>query len=198
MTTRIEMLNRALLRIGADPLDSETDPGAPAHLAVYDSTLEHIAAHPWTFFKTTQRLVRLSARPAQHYAYAFQLPATRIGAPRAVYPSAQSRVPTTDYHIEGDTLLTDLAEVWLEFMELRQPAHWPGQFREAFTVALMAELALTIREDRVLWRELTVRAFGNPGEGGAGGLVGQALTADNMAEPGDAWMVDGNPLIDVR
>ena len=192
------MLNRALLRIGANPLTTEADPGAPVHLAVYDSVLENFAAHPWTFCKHTVRLARRSAAPAQLWAYAFQLPSDRIGPPRSVYASADSRQPTTAYDLVGDQLLTDQAEIWVTYVRTVAPVRWPGDFREAFTTALMAELALSVREDRALHDRLYQKAFGTPQQGGLGGLFGKALDTDNMAVPSTVVGGGYNPLVDVR
>lgn len=199
MTTRIEMLNRALLRIGADPLESEDDTVAPVHLAVFDSTAEFLAGiYPWTFLKLTRRLPRLVAAPEQHYQYAFQLPPERTGAIRAVYPSAEVRRASKAYHIEGERLLTDLPEVWVTFMSLRSPAYWPGDFREGFTLLLMSELSFSIREDQAARDRLRVNALGTPQEQPLGGLIGQAAHNDSQAEPSDSMDGDDNPLIDVR
>lgn len=199
MTTRIEMLNRALLRIGAVPLVSEADPGAPVHLAVYDSVMERLGAQPWSFFKRTVKLVRLSAAPVTNWTYAFQLPSDRMAPLRAIYPTSDTaRKPSTDFDIEGDQLLCDLPEVWATYLALVSWERWPGDFRELFVTALMAELALSVREDRPLHDRLYAKAFGTPQQGGMGGLMGQALDNDSQGMP--ATIVGGghNPLIDVR
>lgn len=199
MTTRIEMLNRALLRIGADPLVAETDPAAPVHLAVFDSVVDYLCGlHPWTFFRMTRRLTRLEAAPAQHFAYAFELPRERTGPIRAVYASAVDRTPTTDYRLEGDRLLTDLPEIWCKFMALQPPVYWPGEFREGFTLLLMSELALSVREDPPLRDKLRQQALGTPSEQPHGGVIGQAIAADSQGEPSEVLGFDDNPLISAR
>lgn len=198
MTTRIEMLNRALLRIGADPI-SEADATAAVHLAVFDSVADYLSGvHPWSFLRQTRRLPRLATAPAQHYAYGFQLPPERSGAIRAVYPSSDTRQPTTDYHIEGDTLLSDLPEIWVTFLALRQPVYWPGDFREGFTLLLMSELSFSIREDQSGRDRLRRDALGTPQEQPHGGVVGSAISNDSMAEPSTVVGGEVNPLIDVR
>ena len=198
MTDRITMLNRALLRIGAEPLVTEADPGAPAHLAVYDSVLERFGAHSWSFFKVTRKLARLSAAPDALWAYAFQLPSDRVGPPRAIYAASDSRQPTTNYDLIGDQLLTDHPEIWATTLRLVGYERWPGDFREAFTAALMAELALSVREDRALHDRLYVKAFGTPQQMGMGGLFGAALDNDSQAIPSTTVGGMVNPLIDVR
>lgn len=197
MTDRIVMLNRALLRIGAEPLVTELDPGAPAHLAIYDSVLERFAAKPWSFLKTTRRLPRLAATPEHGWAYAFQLPGDRMAPPRAVYPSTE-RKATVEFDIIGDQLLADWPEIWITYLRTGGYELWPGDFREAFVTALMAELALSIREDRTLHDRLYAKAFGTPQQMGQGGLFGAALDTDSQGLPAEEMGGGENPLIDVR
>lgn len=197
--SRIDMLNRALLRIGAVPLVSELDPGAPQHIAVYDSVLERVFAQPWHFAKTVRRLVRLDAAPdPAHFLYAYKIPPDMIGAPRAVYADADSRQSITDYDIEGDLLLTDATQIWLAFSRLVDPPRWPGDVRELFVQALMAELALSVREDRTLHDRLWQKAFGTPSQNGVGGLMAVALEADSQGSPSTIIGGGFNPLIDCR
>lgn len=200
MTDRITMLNRALLRIGANPLVTEQDPGAPQHLAVYDSVIERVFAYPFTFCKTTRQLPRRSAAPSpRHWAYAYVLPAgDRLGPPQAVYPDAELRRATTDYDIIGEDLLANAEKVFIVFSRLVGWERWPGDVREAVTVALMAELALSVREDRALHDRLYQKAFGSPNQMGQGGLFGQAIERDAQATPSDIVGNGDSPLLDAR
>jgi hypothetical protein len=232
MTDRIEMLNRALLRIGANPLIDELDPSAAQHLAVYDSVLERMGSHPFSFFRTTIQLAkvdpalagldptlpptmppaafggRYASQPGwpafggSMYRFshrnAYQLPTDRIAAPRALYGDNDMRQPFTDYDIEGDFLLTDREQVWCAYQRRTNPARWPGDFRECFTIAVMAELALSVREDRPLHDRLFAKAFGTPGQGGIGGLFATAMENDSQAQPSTIAGGGVNPLIDVR
>lgn len=197
MTDRITVLNECLMRIGAEPLVSEDDPGAPVHLAVYEAVLRHAASKPFSFFKVTRRLVRLSATP-DLWPYAYQLPSDRLGPPRAVYASSGSRQPTTDYDLVGDQLLTTHAEVWAMLLVAANVARWPGDFREYFATAVMAELALSVREDRALHDRLYQKAYGTPSERGMGGLLGAALDMDSQGIPSTPAGGGVNPLVDVR
>lgn len=199
-TLRIEMLNRALVRIGANPLPSEQDVSAPQHLAVFDSVAEDLAAKPFSVFKTTRRLVRdqIPAGSPSHYAYAYKLPPDRCGPPRAVYADGEMRRPVTDYDIEGDLIYTGHEQIWCTVTTLRDIAKWQGDLKEAFVCCLMAELALSVREDRPLHDRLYAKARGTPQQNGLGGLVGAALENDNQAIPSTMTGGGVNPLIDAR
>lgn len=201
---RIGVINSALVRIGALPVVDEQDPAAFQHVTIYDGVLADLASKPFDFFKTTRRLVQLGAAPEpRQYAYQFALPADRIGPLRAVYADAESRVPTTDYEIEvredgSPVLLADAEKLWGTILRTVDPARWPGDFMEAFTMTLMAEFALSVREDRPLHDRLWQKARGTPQEAGMGGLMRTAL--ENNSQESPAVVVGGgyNPLIDVR
>lgn len=198
MTSRIEQINVALYRIGNQPLIDETDPAAPQHIAIYESLLKRMAAHPFSFFKSLVRLVRLATPPIAHFSYAYQMPSDRIGAPRGVYADQEKRKPVTDYDINGDQILTDHENIWIACSRLRGPEYWPGDFAETFTLAMMAELALSVREDRALHDRLYQKAFGTPQQNGVGGLFQTALENDSQGTPSTVVGGGVNPLIDVR
>jgi hypothetical protein len=199
-TLRIEMLNNALMRIGANPLQSEQDASAPQHLAVFDGVARDLASKPFSVFKSTRRLVRdlIPTGSPTHYLYAYKLPPDRCGPPRAIYPNAEARRPTTDYDIEGDLIYTTHEQIWCTVTTLRDLAKWSGDLQEAFITCLMAELALSVREDRPLHDRLWQKARGTPTQNGLGGLVGAALENDNQAQPSTQVGGGVNPLIDVR
>lgn len=199
MSARIEMLNRALMRIGAEPVIDDLDPLAAPHLAIYTGVIERLAAAPFTFFKHTRRLLRLAAAPVPaHYKYGYQLPPDRAGPPRAIYADADKRLPVTDYDIERGILFCDHEAVWVTGLFTAGPETWPGDFRELFTVALMAELALSVREDRPLHDRLYQKCFGSPGQNGVGGMYAEVLYNDNQAVPSTVLGAGVSPLLDVR
>lgn len=199
MTTRIDIINRALVRIGEEPLQSEEAPGADTHLAVYDSILEMLLSlYPWSFARAVWRLARLSTAPAQHWAYAYQLPTDLLGAPRAAFNRSDRRLPFTDWRLEGRTLLTDAEEVWLEGMRKPVPVYWPGYFRELVTKAIMSELALSVMQDKAIHTALREQVYGSEAMMGEGGLLGQAKAQDAQGQPSAVVAEGSNPLIDVR
>lgn len=199
MTTRIALIDGALMRIGAEPLQVETAQGAETHIAVYDSVLRFIvSAHPWSFTTVTRRLSRLTAAPSQHWNYQYQMPTDMIGGPRAVFKVSDKRQPFHDYELVGSALATNEAEIWLQYQRLPEIVYWPGYFVELLTVALMAEYALSVREDAVLRERLRGDAFGSPQALGYGGLMGLARAHDGMSKPSPSLSEGESPLIDAR
>lgn len=200
--TRIEHINRALVRIGSNPLQTDETRQALQHVEIYQGVVERLAASPFSFLKATQRLVQLPAAADPRFAYAYRLPPGMLGAPRAVYAQLPSfnggARPITSYDISGEVLLSDCDQIWIVFTTLANPDRWPGDFRELVTLAMMAEMALSVREDRPMHDRLYQKAFGSPGQNGMGGLFAATLDADNQALPSDPVGNEDSPLLDAR
>lgn len=198
MSADLEAVNTALMRIGANPLNSEADENAPQHLRIWDAVLRRIFATPFSCAKVKRRLVQLPTPDPPHYKFAFQLPTDRLGMPRAVYRDVECRKPWTEFDVEGDRLLIDEPQVWMSYMRMPPWGRMGGDLQELLLTATMAEFALSIREDRPLHDRLYQKAFGTPSEKGFGGMMGACLEGDAQGQV--STVIDGgaNPLIDVR
>lgn len=200
---RIDVLNRALTRIGAAALQSDATPAAAPYVQAYEQVIEALLAlYPWSFARGLARLNRLVAPPGAHWAYAFDLPPAMLGSPRAVFDSASLRTPLMDYELQAsDTarlLLTNASDVWLLYTKRADPGLWPAHFREVAILLLAAEYALAVREDMGLRNQLRTDALGPPQMLGEGGLLAQVKSLDSQAQPSPQAAVGANPLIDAR
>jgi hypothetical protein len=197
--TRIDLIDAALLRIGAEPVMTESTDEAKAHIAIFDSLTGFcLSACPWTWNTVTRRLVRLSDPPQRYWKYQFEIPADMLGTPRAAYDSAGCERPFTRWEMMDGRLLSDAGDVWLEMDKRSAPAAWPGYFQELVQVALMAEFALSIREDGTLRERLTQQAVGTPQEARQGGLMGVAMGIDAQSKPSYTLNIGANPLASAR
>jgi hypothetical protein len=198
-TTRIDLIDSSLMRIGAQPMQSESAPNAEQQLAIYDSITGYcLSANPWSWNTVTRPLARLSEAPARYWSYQYELPEDRLGTPRAVFNAADCRLPFTGFELDDGVLKTNAAAIWLRHDKRSQPIDWPGYFQELIQVALMAEFALSVREDRTLRDSLHQQAFGTPSEMRQGGLMGVAMGIDAQAKPSPVLNLGANPLIAAR
>lgn len=200
MTTRISLIDEALVLNGSEPLGSETAPGADTYLAAYESAKNLIlTSHPWSFCTFTRQLSRYAAPPEIHWLYAFELPAERIGAPRAMFDRPDLRIPFTDYELFGASeVRTNCEQIWCCFTKDIPPGSWPPYVAEVIKLLIRAELALATREDRVMRDKLREDAVGSGGLVMQGGLLAVARGIDDMAKPSPGVGIAENPLIDVR
>lgn len=191
-TAAIDVINHAMTRIGAIPLQSldTLGPAGEAPEKTYNSVLHSLLTeYPWTFSMTTKALDLDQAAPLRGWTYQHKLPADRIALPRAYYAtkdvaySAGGR-PVTQFEISGENLvLSDCKELWANYQIVPKIANWPGYFTELAILAIAAELALVIREDRTLRNDLRRDCYGNPQSKGDGGLMGAAMAMDAQATP---------------
>lgn len=200
MVTRIELIDRALLQIGAEPLKSEAAPGADTHLAIWNSVVEEIlTAHTWSCSTFIRELNRRQAPPEVHWRYSFETPSDMFGSPKAVYDRSDCRVPFTGYELFGDReLRTNAERIWIKFTKLVSPNFWPGYLRAVIELRLMAAFALSIREDKALRDQLWLDCYGTPSQMGRGGKMAAAIDLDDMAKPSPVLGEGENVLLDVR
>lgn len=205
MTLRIDIIDRALIRVGALPLQTETARGASLRIAEYDGIVADLLSHPWSFGQRKRALTRLSGAPELHWAYRYALPTDMIGPPRAVFDSSDARVPFTDYELVASADATRPAElhtsaetVWLQYACNVAPQFWPAYFAEMAVLAVAAEFALSVREDVQLRDRLRREVHGDAQMPGAGGKLAEAKLKDAQGKPSARIGVSGNPLIDVR
>lgn len=199
MTTRLEIIRNAQRRIGDEPISTEHDAGADTHVGIFDAVRDDLLSrYPWSFATVTRRLARLTAVPAAHWSYYYQLPVDMLGAPRGVYVGADCHQPFTGFELTENRLATNAEEVWLEYLKRAEITIWPGYFVELVTMAVMAEFALSIREERALYNALQEACYGPPSMLGEGGRLGIAKGIDAQSKPSLVVAEGVNILVDVR
>ncbi|EOC1277675.1 hypothetical protein ACTV2B_001717 [Cronobacter turicensis] len=155
MATRIEIINRALTKLGSDRLMSEADDNAASRAieAVYNGLLDSLLrTYRWSFAIKRQQLARLTEAPVFGYQFAYQLPSDciRIDAVSDAahldwcdHEWSSYKLPTPRYQIEGRKILTDMDSVFIRYGSRMTD---PTEYDEAFTEALACKLAAEICE----------------------------------------------------
>ena len=204
-TTAVEVTNHAMTRIGAIPIQSFDTPG-PAGVApqlTYNGVLLSLMSeYPWHFSMTTMQLAQHENAPERGWTFQYTLPPDRVALPRAYYDSKdtaynrQGGLSLRHFELSENLVLTDAASLWANYQRFPAVAHWPGYFVELAVLAVAAELALVIREDRTLRRDLRRDAFGPPEFRGQGGLMAVAMAMDAQAAPVPQIDSGRNPVHD--
>jgi hypothetical protein len=207
MTTRIELINRSLQRIGASALQSESAPNAERLIRMYEDNLEELLGYKrWRWSFETVQLSR-DAEGEKHpfWNYRYKLPAARLGAPVAVFDRKRSDQsnrpggePFTDYELHGEHLVTD-AELIFARVQKKPPMHfWPPLFTACQRLLVSADAAAMLHEDDKKRLQLRREALGDERVPGDFGLIGKAAAADAQNQPSETIMDEDGPLIDVR
>lgn len=200
MTVRIDIINRALLGIGSQPLQSEDVPGADAKIMAYETHVGAlVSVYPWSFQTRLKQLGQLSTPPADMWTYAYQLPSDMRGSPRAVYRSMQRfDGPIQAYELRERQLHTNEPQIWLRYTFDLTPSLWPDYFIACAVIRLAAEYALSVREDSVLRAKLLADLYGSPEMHGEVGMLAAAKNADSQGQPSRLIPAGINPLLAVR
>jgi len=198
---RVEIINRALARIGCNAIQSEAEPG-PAGVEVvstFDAVLEDLLSkYPWHFTKRFAALSKMTDTPPLGWTAQYLMPPERLALPRAYYDSATSTLPLLRFQISENYVFTSTSVLFAEFQISPHPAQWPGYFRELVTLCVGAEYALEVREDPALRNNLRRDAYGPPEYQGEGGQFKIAADLDAQAMASQQPAGGRNPLTDMR
>lgn len=198
--TGISICSDALLLLGAKTITSFNDGTDEANVCdrlypdVRNTTL---SMYPWTFSLKKVQLQRLLTTPTSVWKYAYQLPGDRLSNPRAVFDSGSpGAYANKDWEIQGDTLLTNLETVFIDYQYQTQEFAMPSYFVQLlkYQVAWHIAEAITEQQEKAArWQRV---ALGDPSENGRGGHFRQAANIDGQNNP--VRVIEDFSLIAVR
>ena len=137
---------RALLKIGAQPIQSFYDDRVEAEiaLALYQPVRDALlSAYPWRFATTQVPLARLAQAPLADYPYAFQLPPDFL---RALSAGSNGSSTGIAFRITQNTLQTHAETVTLNYIFRPADGDAPPFFEHVLIAQLAAEFCLPLTE----------------------------------------------------
>lgn len=150
-TSIVQIVNNALVKIGANSITSLTEDSEAARAAnvifeqVRDATLRD---HVWNFAIKRVQLAQDTAAPAYEYAFQYSLPSDCLRL-------LQMEKKTMVYTIEGRKLLTDEGTAKVKYLAvITDPNEFDAMFVEALSARLAAELAVTLAESNTLYQNM--------------------------------------------
>lgn len=158
MTTKITVINRALVKLGAERLMSETDDNKASRTieAIYDGLLDGLLRdYRWAFAIKRARLAALSATPEHGFQFQYQLPSDclRIDSvgdhlfdTRLRHSWHENMGPL--WQREGNAILSDIeSPLYIRYgARITDPSQWDASFSESFACLLAAELCESITQ----------------------------------------------------
>ena len=139
--TKIGLISKALVLCGEAPLTSLEDNryGATVGAALFELIYENeLQSNRWRFACKKNSLSRLTAVPANEWAYAYQMPSDML-LPIGIY----GRV---DYELYGPHMYTNELSVILEYMYKPDITRVPAYFSMLMTYALARDMIKPITE----------------------------------------------------
>lgn len=197
----VQIVNRALGRIGAQSIPSLEAPGpaGDAPKEIYEGVVDDLLSrNRWSFGRKVAKLTRLAGDPERAWDHRFLLPGDRTGPPEAFWDDARFRAPLLAYELVGKFVFADAEELWVRYPWRPPPLEWPAYFRELVVLACAAELALAIREDQRLRTLLREEVYGPPSMAGEGGLFADCCSRDAGSSPSPQPAGGRNPVVDAR
>lgn len=198
--TGVSICSDSLLLIGAKTITSfndGTDEASVCDRLYPDIRNSTLVMYPWTFTMKKVQLARLITTPGSVWEYEYQLPGDRLANPRAVYDTASpGAYPQKDWEIQGDKLLTNLPEVFIDYQYQTPEFAMPSYFVQLLKYQIAWHIAETVTEqaDKAnQWRRI---ALGDPSENGRGGYFRSATQIDGQNNP--VRVIEDFSLIAVR
>ena len=147
MVSEVGIINRALTKIGGEPIISRTDDSKRARTCNrhFDDTRDvALAAHPWNFAIRRAGLAALVDVPDWGFARQFQLPADAL---RLIEIDGVDR-----YRVEGRRILCDAGAPLriLYIGRITDTAQYSPSFVDTFATLLAAEVAYDLAGSRTL------------------------------------------------
>ncbi len=143
----IGLCSRALIKIGAAPINSFNDGSVESEIAgalfpqIRDTLL---SAYAWSFATGQIALNRLSVDPIADYDYAYQLPNDFL---RAFSAGSGTRGRGLNYRIAGNALHTNAPDVILTYIYRPDEETFPLYFDQALIARLAAEFTIPVTEN---------------------------------------------------
>jgi hypothetical protein len=198
--TGISICSDALIMLGSKAISSfndGTDESSSCDRLYPDIRDSALVMYPWSFATKKIKLARLVTTPTSVWRYEYQLPGDKLNNPRAVYASAYVGAHAEkDWDIQGDRLLTNLQEVYIDYQFSVGEYAMPQYFVQLLKYMMAWHLAMPITEqaDRAqYWQRVAV---GDPAENGRGGYFRTAMQIDGQSRPNN--VLEDHSLVAVR
>jgi hypothetical protein len=186
--TKFELVSVALMKLGADPIQSFDDPTTIAKSAgkIYEHEKRRIlGSYVWKFSLKYASLPRLAAAPLMQWEYQFSLPPDRISDNmfQVFNTDKVDAYSTPHYTVQDNKLLSNFEEIWVRYQYDIDESMFPTYFEALMVKVMMAEMAFLVTNSSSKEAELKQEVYGTPSEMGRGGLYAQTMAIDSKDTP---------------
>lgn len=150
--SKIEIINRALLKLGEAPISSlnEAAFGSSYEMIYQDVKKLLLSAYPWRFATTVKRLSRQDKMYGKRYVYPLPVDCLlllKAGINLADVTGERLACPLDGYEIVEGGLVTDTPNgIVVEYVKaMDNDEAFPPLFREALAAKLAAELSMRLK-----------------------------------------------------
>lgn len=143
----VDLCSAALVKLGAQPITSFTEPRMEAEVASHLFPIVRdalMSSHPWHFTLAETDLIADIAPPLSEFSRSFLLPSDLL---RTISAGAGGRSRGLVYRIQGRRLHTNAGEVILSYQRRVPESEFPAHFVAALTSRLAAEFCIPVTEN---------------------------------------------------
>ena len=185
--TQVSIANQSLLLLGADTISNFTNGTAVGNACsiIYPKVkATTLGMYPWSFTLKKEQLSRLSTAPTAHFLYQFALPPDMLNSvPRTVYASSdRGAIPITDWTIQGQTLLTDREQIFVDYQQDIVEGKLPTYFVQLLVYMLAWNLAETITDQTEKGAYYKKIALSSVAENNRSGYIRRASNLDGAGK----------------
>lgn len=144
MSTILDICNSALIKLGAEPIESmgEASKGAKLCSAQYPKIKARVLKnHPWKFAIKRDTISANGSTPLYEYEQEFDLPADHI----RLLDIDNSRI--LKFQVEGTKILANVEELNIKYVYDVDEADMPEDFAEIISYALAADICFALLQD---------------------------------------------------
>jgi len=198
----VKICSDAMVMLGVKEISSFDDGTTRGGIAenLYPYVRDQLLSmYRWSFSVKKVQLQQGATAPVNEWDYAYPMPSDSLtGVPIAVYNSTSSGVSPINagWEMLGSDLLTNNNIVVIDYQFTPLEAQMPTYFVNLLKTACAMYFAEPMTDQITKAAHWERIAFGNPAEGGRGGLFRQAAATDGMGTP-TSFIAD-YPLIDTR
>lgn len=200
--TDVKIASDAMILLGVAEIASFGDGSTRGGIAenLYPFVRDQLLSmYRWSFSTKKRQLSQSATAPVNEFQFAYPMPDDAVtGVPIAVFNSTSTGVASINsgWEMLGADILTDQTVVVIDYqfrpLEAQMPTYFINLLKTACAMYFAEPMTDQISK-AVYWERV---AFGNPAEGGRGGLFRQAAGTDGMGTP--TSFINDFPLIDTR
>jgi len=184
--TALKVCSDALLLLGARPISSfneGTDSSNICDRLYPDTKRSTLHMYPWSFSMKKVQLARTVNTPVNEYKYEYVLPSDMLGSIRKAYASnAVGANSFTDWDIQGDKLLANSEQIYIDYQYLIGEDKMPSYFIQLLKYLMAWQLAGPITDQESKMSYWQTVALGTPGENNRGGYFRTAASIDGQGK----------------
>lgn len=186
--SEVDICSNALVLLGLEPISALPDgtPRSNTCKVRFPMLKERVlSGHQWKFTMDKALLSRDVTQPISKWKYQYYLPGDRLldGVVCAYNDSTLGIDPFTSFIIQDGMLLTDEAEVYVDYQKAVAVTDWPSHFVDFAAHALAVDICLALTKSKSIKDQLYLETYGTPSQNMMGGLHGMSRSQDSKYAP---------------